>query len=373
MIKFWLTVIDTSDNVEEFYTLKELREIYDRGIKIQGVSLVRNRFVVTPVEKTTDIVSATKNQFLVGSATGYEGFDLDLSNRDAISTKPLEKKFFDYVFKYKLHDNFILVIPDIVTIIGENFFDLRGVSMTSVNFSIVIPNTVKVIKSDALSSYFIANIEFQGVIDKIERSTLQRGSLSLNCNWLEDNTFYVRCLESYSIFLNVCKVLKLPMIECLDYNAINYNSYSTPISIHIGNKLKKLYSFIKPLDMYKGTNFERGSSITKKLMSRACILYLDYITNLEEIDMNIDKPAWACDMIYFVSYIFVIDKKMYADLMRLLHKNSLCDSIAIGIMTYENMDGKRYLEENLYECCSKHRKYFRNYLELGKINLLQLK
>lgn len=373
-------VIDTSDNVEEFYSMKDLENFYNNGVAIKGVDYVGKRFVVTPAIFIKDKVAAAKNRIVKGTCTGYDGFDLKFEG-DKVTAMPLSEEFFNKVKENSIRRGFVLTIPDMVTHLADNFFNPPNDFNTGVDyirFSVVLPKTLVEIGSDALRHWYIDDITFNSTIDRIVKSNRGSSSLSLANKNLVNGIFHVRVLEKDSLFVSVTSsILSLPDIEWMDECSIDFNSYSQNLSVRLGNKIQKLRNFVKPLEIRTNSNFGPKASIAKQLMNRATIVYFDENCVFTDIDMTSKNEFYSFDdSIYASAYIFVMSSKVYNRLKNIIHQHELSSNVTIGVLTYDTDEGLSWLEENLAYCCQHHRQNFKTYLDendLGSYKILELK
>lgn len=365
-------VIDTNDGVEEFYTIKALKEFIDNGVQIRGVEYICKRLVITPISIVENRNSAAKNRVVSGTSTGIDGFDLKFEG-DKVIALPLTDKFFEYTNKNSKNNGFVLNIPDMVTHLSDKFFNPRNISHYNTNYSVILPSSLVEIGGSALSSYLISSISINSNITRVCSGDIS-GSLRLSRNTLRNGVFHVRCLEKDSLFLHSIQYLNLPDIEYLSEGAITFNEYRDNLIVHLGNHLVKLYNFVNPFYYSKPK-----CSISKILMNRATIVYLDDNCMLDDINMSTDRfQGFLYDGFLLSSYILVMSSRLYKRLEKLLYLHDLhCEvKIAIGVITYENEQGLAWLEQNLCTACQHHKKYFRTYLDesdLGTVKRLALK
>lgn len=371
-------VIDTNDGVEEFYTIKALKEFIDDGVQIRGVEYIYKRLVITPISIVENRNSAAKNRVVSGTSTGIEGFDLKFEG-DKVIALPLTDKFFEYANKNSKNNGFVLNIPDMVTHLSDKFFNPRNSSHYNTNYSVILPSSLVEIGGSALSSYLIGSVSINSNITRVCSGGDISGSLRLSRSTLKNGVFHVRCLEEDSLFLHSIQYLNLPDIEYLSEGAITFNDYRDNLIVHLGNHLVKLYNFVNPF--YYHFNSKPKCSISKTLMNRATIVYLDDNCILDDINMSIDnrfQGFYNDDDSLLSSYILVMSSRLYKRLENLLYLHDLhCEvKIAIGVITYENEQGLAWLEQNLCTACQHHKKYFRTYLDesdLGTVKRLALK
>ena len=370
-------VIDTTDGVEEFYTMKALKEFIDNGVQIRGVEYIRKKLVITPISIVENRNSAAKNRVVSGTSTGIEGFDLKFEG-DKVIALPLTDKFFEYAERNSKNGGFVLNIPDMVTHLSDKFFNQRNSSHYNTNYSVILPSSLVEIGVSALSSHLISSISINSNITRVCSGDIS-GNLMLSRNTLRNGVFRVRCLEKDSLFLHSIQYLNLPDIEYLAEGAINFNNYRDNLIVHLGNHLVKLYNFVNPF--YYHFNSKPKCSISKTLMNRATIVYLDDNCMLDDINMSIDnrfQGFYNDGDSLLSSYILVMSSRLYKRLENLLYLHDLhCEvKIAIGVITYENEQGLAWLEQNLCTACQHHKKYFRAYLDesdLGTVKRLALK
>lgn len=374
-------VIDTSDNVEEFYSMKDLERFYNNGIQIKGVEYVCRRFVVTPAIVVDNKVSAAKNKLVKGNSTGYDGFDLDFID-DKVVALPLSENFFYKVKEDSRRKGFVLTIPDIVTHLGDKFFNPPSTfncGKDCVRFSIVLPQSLKEIGSDALSHWYVDSITFNSTLERVAKSNEGFSSLSLTSKSLIDNTFHVKVLEMRSISVNF-KILRLPDIEYMDEWSIRFNSYGQNLSVYLGNKITKLCSFIAPffLTLSRSPVTRQVASVAKQLMSNAVLVYFNDDCAFTNIHMALKTDICSYDdsSIYVSSYIFIMSAETYTRLKDIIYRHGLSSNVTVGIIIYQNSEGLSWLEENLEYCCQHHRQNFKTYLkeeDLGSYKILELK
>ena len=369
-------VIDTIDGVEEFYTIKALKEFIDSGVQIRGVDYIYRKLVITPVSVVETKNLAAKNRIVSGTSTGIDGFDLKFEG-DKVIALPLTDEFFEYVNKNSKNNGFVLNIPDIVTHLSDKFFNPRNNNHYSTNYSIILPSSLVEIGGSALSSHLISSISINSNITRVCSGDISE-SLRLSRSTLKNGVFHVRCLEKDSLFLSNIQYLSLPDIEYLSKGAINFNNYRDNLIVHLGNHLVKLYNFVNPF--YFSFNSKLKVSVSKALMNRATIVYLDDNCILDDINMSIDDDGgrYCLDSIYLSSYILVMSSRLYKRLENLLYFHDLHSEIgiAIGVVTYENEQGLDWLEQNLDIACQHHKRYFKTYLDepdLGTVKRLELK
>lgn len=372
-------VIDTNDGIEEFYTIKALKEFIDNGVQIRGVEYIHKRLVITPISIVENRNSAAKNRVVSGTSTGIDGFDLKFEG-DKVIALPLTDKFFEYAERNSKNGGFVLNIPDMVTHLSDKFFNPRNSSHYNTNYSVILPSSLVEIGVSALSSHLISSISINSNIARVCSGGIS-GSLRLSRNILRNGVFHVRCLEKDSLFLHSIQYLNLPDIEYLSEGAINFNNYRDNLIVHLGNHLVKLYNFVNPF--YYHFNSKPKCSISKTLMNRATIVYLDDNCILDDINMSIDdidrfQGFYNDGDSLLSSYIFVMSSRLYKRLEKLLYWHDLhCEvKIAIGVVTYENEQGLDWLEQNLSIACQHHKKYFKTYLDepdLGTVKRLELK
>ena len=323
---------------------------------------------------------AAKNRIVSGTSTGIDGFDLKFEG-DKVIALPLTDKFFEYANRNSKNNGFVLNIPDMVTHLSDKFFNPRNSSHYNTNYSVILPSSLVEIGVSALSSHLISSISINSNITRVCSGDIS-GSLRLSRNTLRNGVFHVRCLEKDSLFLHSIQYLNLPDIEYLAEGAINFNNYRDNLIVHLGNHLVKLYNFVNPF--YYSFNPKPKFSISKALMNRATIVYLDDNCILDDINMSIDDDGRYClftsrkDSIYLSSYILVMSSKLYKRLENLLYFHDLHSEIgiAIGVVTYENEQGLDWLEQNLDIACQHHKRYFKTYLDepdLGTVKRLELK
>lgn len=374
-------VIDTNDGVEEFYTIKALKEFIDSGVQIRGVDYIYRKLVITPVSVVETKNLAAKNRIVSGTSTGIDGFDLKFEG-DKVIALPLTDEFFEYANKNSKNNGFVLNIPDMVTHLSDKFFNPRNSNHYSTNYSIILPSSLVEIGGSALSSHLIGSVSINSNITRVCSGDIS-GSLRLSRSILKNGVFHVRCLEKDSLFLHSIQYLSLPDIEYLSKGAINFNNYRNNLIVHLGNRLVKLYNFVNPF--YYLFSSKSRVSVSKALMNRATIVYLDDNCILDDINMSIDDDDGRyClftsrrDSIYLSSYILVMSSRLYKRLESLLYSHDLhCEiGVAIGVVTYENEQGREWLEQNLDIACQHHKKYFKTYLDepdLGTVKRLELK
>lgn len=374
-------VIDTTDGVEEFYTMKALEEFVESGVPIRGVDYINRKLVITPVSIVETRGLAAKNRIVSGTSTGIEGFDLKFEG-DKVIALPLTDKFFEYANKNSRSNGFVLNIPDMVTHLSDKFFNPSNSSHYDTSYSVILPSSLVEIGSSALSSHLIRSLSINSNITRVCSGNIS-GSLRLSRNDLSNGVFHVRCLEKDSLFLHSIQYLNLPDIEYLAEGAINFNNYRNNLIVHLGNHLVKLYNFVNPF--YYSFNPKPKCSISKTLMNRATIVYLDDNCILDDINMSIDDDegryslfTTGKDSAYLSSYIFVMSSRLYKRLEKLLYFHDLhCEiGVTIGVITYENEQGLVWLEQNLASACQHHKKYFKTYLDepdLGTVKRLELK
>ena len=374
-------VIDTTDGVEEFYTMKALKEFIDNGVQIRGVEYIRKKLVITPIFIVENRNSAAKNRVVSGTSTGIEGFDLKFEG-DKVIALPLTDKFFKYAERNSKNGGFVLNIPDMVTHISDKFC-YPAFRIYDVACSIILPSSLVEIGALALSSSLIDKISLSSnTIERVCMGNYFESSLKLTRNSLKDGVFHVVYLEGGSLLIESVKYLSLPDIKYLAEGAIIPYSFrdSGNLVVYLGRFLTKLYNFVKPSHYY--TN----RSVSKELMRRATIVYLDDNCMLDDINMSIDNSqGWYNSSVHYPdegfflsSYIFVMSSRLYKRLEKLLYWHDLhCEvKIAIGVITYENEQGLAWLEQNLCTACQNHKKYFRTYLDesdLGIVKRLALK
>ena len=374
-------VIDTIDGVEEFYSIKAIKEFIGSGVQIRGVDYIYRKLVITPVSVVETKNLAAKNRIVSGTSTGIDGFDLKFEG-DKVIALPLTDKFFEYANKNSKNNGFVLNIPDMVTHLSDKFFNPRNNNHYSTNYSIILPSSLVEIGGSALSSHLISSISINSNITRVCSGDISE-SLRLSRSTLKNGVFHVRCLEKDSLFLSNIQYLSLPDIEYLSKGAINFNNYRDNLIVHLGNHLVKLYNFVNPF--YYSFNPKPKCSISKTLMNRATIVYLDDNCILDDINMSIDDDEGRFslftsrkDSTYLSSYIFVMSSRLYKRLEKLLYFHDLhCEvGVAIGVVTYENEQGLDWLEQNLSIACQHHKKYYKTYLDepdLGTVKRLELK
>lgn len=373
-------VIDTNDGVEEFYSMKSLAQIVRQGINIKGVTFCRGKLVVTPFSYVKDKVTAAKKKLIEGYATGYPGFDLKIEG-DKVIALPLTETFFEFVMNTAKDKNFILNIPDIVTHIGDNFFNSPNtLHLYSYNIFIVLPKSLKEIGSNALAHYLIHGIDFNNcILDRVKGEfALNGGSLGLYSSNFKDSVLNVKHLEVCSLSVGSIPLLSLPYIESIDESAIVSRVNKHNFSVTFGNRLTKLTNFVQPL-MYDASG--KYGSMSKHLMSTATLVFLNEDCVLTDIDMRISRESSFSPysfVSYTSSYIFVLHERLLPRIENLLRRHSLKSSvrICIGLLTYENNEGLAYLRDNLAGACQTPRKYFKDYFkneDFGCIKRLHLK
>lgn len=365
-------VVDTSDNVEEFYSKSELEHYYNSGIEVKGVGYVKNKFTITPSMSALSRHNSAKNRLLRGTSTGLKGFDLKFEG-DKVIALPLTEEFFDMVKEVAVNNRYILTIPEIVTHISDDFFNPPTSFITGYNyvkFSVVLPKSLVVIGSDALSSFVIEHIEFTGKIDVIARG---KSLSSVRTSGTSD--IKVKRLEYRSIFAS--SDLYLPDIEYMADSSIDCNNYRKNLSVYLGKNIKELTNFVAPSEVYLGDNYRKVSS---HLMHRATIVYFNDDCDLRKLDMNFDLDRYFDYDKYYAhlsSYIFVMNESLYKRVSHLFNSDNLNNNVVIGIITYKFDSELKSLRDNLSNCCTKgYKKAFKNYFtkeDLGTYKLLQFR
>lgn len=365
-------VVDTSDNIEEFYSKSELEHYYNSGIEVKGVGYVKNKFTITPSVSALSRHNSAKNRLLRGTSTGLKGFDLKFEG-DKVIALPLTEEFFDMVKEVAVNNRYILTIPEIVTHISDDFFN-PPTSFTNgssyVRFSVVLPKSLVVIGSGALSSFLIEHIEFTGKIDVIARGKSLNSVITSGTSDIK-----VKRLEYRSIFAS--SDLYLPDIEYMDESSIDYRNYRKNLSVYLGKNIKELTNFVVPIETYLGDNYRKVSS---HLMHRATIVYFNDDCDLRKLDMNFDLDRYFDYDKYYAhlsSYIFVMNESLYKRVSHLFNSDNLNNNVVIGIITYKFDSELKSLRDNLSNCCTKgYKKAFKNYFtkeDLGTYKLLQFR
>lgn len=382
-------VIDSTDGVEEFYSMKQLERFLAQGVQILGVAYVHNRLIVNPAVVVDSKSQAAKTKLLKGTCTGYAGFDLKFED-DKVTALPLKETFFDYAKNNTKRDGFVLTVPEGVTHLASNFFkppanffNSRGRMFV---FFVVLPTTLVEIGSDALSHWSIYTIQFNSTIDVVKSydlgsSYVNASSLELKCNHLKDNTFHVRSLEKLSLSLTTFKdkkfIIKLPDLIHLDeFSIVTNRFHGRNLVVFLGNNLKSLPDFVVPARRYNSG--EGRYLITEKmLVNHAVIVFLDDNTKLNNIDFSTSSHRYSksdYEMDYN-SYIFVTSESLAQRLKPVFDRMSkvLPSQIAVGLITYQNPEGYRWLVDNLDYCCQHYRASFKTHLKLGSFERLILK
>lgn len=365
-------IIDTDDNVEEFYSMKDIEEFYKRGIQINGVGYINRKFVVTPTKNIKDKSTSVMLKMMKNSGSGYKGFNLDFVD-DRVIALPLTKEFFNHADKRAIRGGFVLAIPDIVTELADNFF---GVSDKFNNyehcvFRVVLPDSVKVIGEDALSSYNIDSVIVNGVLDEIKGSKTV-GSLKLGSeNKKPEISIRVRILNTSSLLVqyrngNNYNKLFLPDIESMGNRSIYYSGLDKNLGVFLGSKIKDLHSFMEHKFCTETTRLDLF------LMRNAVAVFLDDNSSIETLDMRDDVFGDE----YCTSYIFVISRNLWKRRLKALFDNGyIGESIAVGVLLYDDSKTYNYLCDNIGSLCHRHRLNFKVHLDkdtLGKVTMLEL-
>lgn len=381
-------VIDTSDNVEEFYNPSVIEEFHNSGVSILGAEYVEKKFTITPAFVIRDKSQLAKNKLLTGTCTGYAGFDLAFEG-DKVIALPLTEDFFNQVSKDARNKCFILTIPDIVTHLADNFFSVPSSFNMGfkdlVRFLIILPKSLVEIGSNALSHWSISDIKFNSEVNRVVKGKNQGYSLyslMLSSTSLYARKLPIRVLEGNSLFCNN-KEIHLTDIEWMDEFSINFNSHGQNLSIYLGDRLTKLNNFITPRCITKdftGFKHRPKESVAKQLMNKAIIVYLSNDSRISDINMitkNNLYHKWVGDGEINVSpYIFVVSSNFYKRFENVLKRSRLNEDVTIGIIIYDTEKQRLKLQENLEFYCQHHRQYFKTYLserDLGKYKVLELK
>lgn len=360
-------VVDTKDDTEELYYLEDLKKLKMLKMDIAGLNYNSKEFnVVLPIVVSSK-KEALKMRMLTGTHTGYKGFDLKFDG-DKVIALPLSDEFFESVSAMSFGDDFVLVIPDIVTDISDDFISFYNSPLR--RFSVVLPKHLNSIGHRAFSDRVCIKDIKLGKIDVIDKGT--RGFCSVLLNGyaefgiLEIN---VKKLEYCSLYV-CCNQLYLPDIQVMKDRSIVYTSPrgDFPLVVHLGKKIKTLRDFMYPsVDCYE-----------HQLMSLATVVVLDQDCKLSSVDLNRSnyynhKNVVAGDV---SSYIFLVTEEYWGMYKDVIMKNKLDKDRVVGILLCKNYSDLKELANHIRDFCHYYESYFSSYLkieDLGSYKMLKLK
>lgn len=373
-------IVDTEDNVEEFYFEKEIKNFVLNGIQIKGADFVHGKFVVNPVIEVGNQHQAVKNKLCSGSATGYKGFDLKFDG-DNVIAKKLDKSFGDYIVSHAKKGVFVLAIPDMVTELEDRFFDSLISSDKFIRVVVILPKSLKVIGVKSLDDGHITDIQFNSSLDVIYGTDLFNGNVRLFYG-NHDDDFYlsVKRLRNRALSLSTrINVLHLLDSVDIDKESIVSASYFDGCCVHLGNKITRFNNICNcaNIQLRAHNKFVRESE-TMQIMKQSNVIFIDDESSLSEIFVNSAEPEFYMTTdseIDLNAYIFVLSRRFYEERFnKILHYDK--QGCAIGVLIYETLEEYNYLLKNLCEMRRHYNKYFSKYLTLdsiGEVEILKLK
>lgn len=378
-------VKDTESSEVFVKSYNELMVMHGRGLRIQGVAVIANQFIVMPVGLQVELThnSLAKMSILTGSTSGITGLDLKVDG-DRVIAKAVDKSFFDYIEKNAINNRFILKIPDIVTDIDDFFMeDVSDTSALRFYIHVELPSSLKRIGENAFHTKNVWKIQLNSILDimkgsrsVVEYTTDSGIAIDYYLDKKESN-LNVRHLCKDAIYLKGRSEIHLPCTEVLERYSFNRRE-DCPAIIYLGSCIRSIGAvgsngFSVDKDRETGELSAYGNS-ESRLMTNASIFFLPDNSDLTSIDLS-KSGIISENYIYCTSHILVLSDWEYEKLKPIIYDSKVDKDGVLGVLTYRSDLEFKFIRNNIINLCINYKDYFSKYLtlkSLGGVEILRL-
>lgn len=380
-------VIDTSNGESKLCYKKDLKELIEGGIHINGAIIYEDKVIVRPVGYLINLTKKdmAKNKIALGSSTGIIGFDIGL-DEDKLVALPLKPEFLSYARSEVKDGIFILQIPEIVTDIDNNFL-MYTLSLAhfiqDVRLYIELPSSMTSLSSNSIGSNSVVyKVHFNNKIDKLYSNHTALLSRVPSSALVEDtNNPYLtaRVIGFHTLALRGTDTLYLPDIEVLEKDSIYVESPFKFCKIYLGKSITTIENFHLISSGKFSSSFGGAYMVTKLskdlsrfLMNNTCVVFLSSNCSLRRIDLHQDSS----ELVTYGSYIFIMSEDEFQRLKGVISQANIGSNTVLGVLCYRSSTELMRIQDYI-DCYTRHYSmYFSNYFQeddLGKIKMLKLK